>query len=336
MSKNKNALIRYKTLDKCFRNPGRMFFWEDLLEACNAALLESDPKNSGIQRRQLFDDIRFMESEQGWSIPLERKKYGRKVYYRYSDLSFSIQSQALNESELEQINSALQVLGRFTGTPQFEWVYELIPLLESKFGLKASNKEAISFESNVDLQGLHFITPIFNAITHQRVLEIEYQDFRSEKPYNMVFHPYYLKQYNMRWFAFGLNPETGIEHWNLALDRIIDVNESNELYINSDIDWSDYFFDIIGVTKPVDREPIEIELRFNSDIAPYIKTKPLHPTQKTESNDEGLKVRIEVIPNFELKRTILSFGDAVEVISPEHLRSSIKETAKGLSALYGN
>ena len=72
MSVNKNALIRYQTLDRCFRNPGRMFFWEDLLEECNKALINFDPKCEGIQRRQLFNDISFMESEEGWSIPLEK------------------------------------------------------------------------------------------------------------------------------------------------------------------------------------------------------------------------------------------------------------------------
>tara|TARA_R100000306_G_C4367461_1_gene138344 strand:- start:8 stop:232 length:225 start_codon:yes stop_codon:yes gene_type:complete len=71
MSVNKNALIRYQILDRCFRNPGRMYFWEDLLKECNNALVEFDPNNQGIQRRQLFDDIRFMESDQGVSTNLD-------------------------------------------------------------------------------------------------------------------------------------------------------------------------------------------------------------------------------------------------------------------------
>ena len=57
MSTNKNALIRYQVLDRCFRNIGKMYFWEDLLEECNKALIDFDPNSNGIQRRQLFDDI---------------------------------------------------------------------------------------------------------------------------------------------------------------------------------------------------------------------------------------------------------------------------------------
>ncbi|NMB52451.1 MAG: WYL domain-containing protein, partial [Bacteroidales bacterium] len=195
MSINKNALIRYQVLDRCFRNPGRMYFLEDLLEECNKALTDLDLDSKGIQRRQLFDDIRFMESEAGWSIPLSKIRYGRKVYYRYEDLSFSINNQPLNASEAEQIKSALRIISRFSGTPQFEWVNEMIPMLESKFGLIERKSEIISFESNIDLKGLHFLNPLFNAIVNERVLLVKYKDFRSSESYEITFHPYYLKQY---------------------------------------------------------------------------------------------------------------------------------------------
>ena len=36
--------------------------------------------DSFIKKRQLFDDLKFMESESGWSIPLKRFKEGRKTY----------------------------------------------------------------------------------------------------------------------------------------------------------------------------------------------------------------------------------------------------------------
>jgi hypothetical protein len=92
MATNKNAFIRYKILDNCFRNSGRRYFIEDLIEACDRTLLEIDPKSKGISRRQLFDDIAFMESGEGWSIELERLRDGKKVYYRYVDMNFSINS----------------------------------------------------------------------------------------------------------------------------------------------------------------------------------------------------------------------------------------------------
>lgn len=334
MGITKHALIRYQALDKCFRNPGRMYFWEDLLEECNKALSEFDPESEGIQRRQLYYDINFMESEQGWSIPLGKYRFEKKFYYRYEDLSFSINNQPLNNMEAEQIKSALQIFSRFSGTPQFEWVNEMIPRLESKFGLVDRKKEVISFQSNLDLKGLHFIAPIFNAIINERVLNVSYKDFKSQESYPLTFHPYYLKQYNERWFAFGLNADKEISNWNLALDRIEALSETNLKYEKSERDWDEYFFDIIGVTRPEGISLEKIALLFSSDVAPYVITKPLHPTQKHRQLPEGLEVVIEVIPNFELERLIISFGDQVKVISPESLRKKISQQLTAAANQY--
>jgi predicted DNA-binding transcriptional regulator YafY len=334
MATNKNALIRYQVLDRCFSNSGRMFFWQDLLKECNHALMEHDPNNEGIKRRQLFDDIKFMESEAGWSIPLNRIRHGKKLYYRYDDPKFSINNQPLNDTEAEQVKAALQIVSRFSGTPQFDWVQEIIPKLETKFGLIKHKTQIVGHEENRDLTGLHHFRPLFNAIVNERVLLVQYKDFKSEAPYTITFHPYYLKQYNSRWFVFGLNPEKEIPTWNLALDRIASFSETNQSYIPTDINWSDYFDDIVGVTKPDGGTPEQIKLFFTKAMAPYVLTKPLHPYQKQDLEPDGLSVRLEVIPNFELERLILSFGEQVKVISPGSLKNRIAERLKKAQELY--
>jgi len=336
MATNKNALIRYQVFDRCFRNPGRMYFWEDLLEECNKALLEFNPESEGIKRRQMFDDIRFMESSQGWSVPLEKNRYGKKVYYRYSDLNFSINNQPLSETEANQIKSTLMIMSRFTGTPQFEWINEIIPVLEDKLGLVGQDNQVIEFDSNLDLKGLNFLTPLFNAVINKRVLKIKYKDFKNPEPYNIIFHPYYLKQYNNRWFSIGLNEETQKPNWTIALDRIEDVEETDSNYQPCNIDWQEYFDDIIGVTRPDNVDVQEVKLKFTPQQAPYILTKPIHPTQKHKYDETGLEVRIEVIPNYELESLILSFGENVRVVAPEDLRDRVLERLKIAAKVYKN
>ncbi|PSR04176.1 MAG: WYL domain-containing protein [Bacteroidetes bacterium SW_10_40_5] len=334
MAINKNALIRYQVLDRCFRNPGRMYFWQDLLEECNQALADINPESEGIQRRQLFDDIRFMKSEQGWAAPIESYRYGKRVYYRYDDLSFSINNQPLNDTEAEQIRSALAVLSRFSGAPQFEWVNEMIPFLEDKFGLSGSHQPFIAYESNIDLEGLKFITPLFNAIINERVLKVIYQGFKNPEPYEITFHPHYLKQYNTRWFAFGWNEDKDHPAWNLALDRIENLQETDLPYSQSNIDWEEYFYDIVGVTRPQEAEPEEVVLQFSQNVAPYVITKPLHPTQRHQYTESGLNIRIKVIPNFELEKLILSFGEDVKVVNPAALKVKISKRLKDASNQY--
>ena len=83
MPTNKNAAIRYQTLDKCFRDRRHRYYMEDLIDKCEEAIYYYNGVG-GVSRRQIFEDIKFMESETGWSVPLERKQDGRRVYYRYS------------------------------------------------------------------------------------------------------------------------------------------------------------------------------------------------------------------------------------------------------------
>jgi len=330
MPANKNAIIRYQTLDKCFRNPGRRYYIEDLLNACNQALSEHNPGTTGIKRRQLFDDILFMESEKGWSIPLLRMSDGKQKYYRYEDMNFSINNSPINEMESEQIKAALLIISRFKGTPQFAWVEEMIPKLEQAFGFKSNEKEIISFDTNQYLKGIEHLGTIFNAILYEKTLTIGYQSFKTDKPNITVISPYYLKQYNNRWYLFGKTAR--FETLSIrSLDRIVSVAESKVPYLpNIEVNFSEYFEDIIGITKPKDTLPELIELWFSPKQAPYVLTKPLHGTQKKKSFDEtGLIVTIEVMPNYELKSLILSFGKEVKVYSPVHFSEEILKMAYG-------
>ena len=67
----------------------------------------------------------------------------------------------------------------------------------------------------------------------------------------------------------------------------------DEEYIESIADWEDYFFDVIGVTLPEAGKLVAVELLFDENQAPYVNTKPIHPSQKVKLLDNGkLEVRI--------------------------------------------
>lgn len=330
MFTTKHQIVRYNKLDKCFQNFGREYSIEDLLEGVNEAIIDFDPNSSGVQMRTLRKDIAFMRSEAGYNAPIETIKGSNGVnYYRYSDKSYSINRSPLNDTEAEQLKKAVSILQRFEGSPEFEWVNELGPLLNDKFSLKSQDKKVMSLESNIDYKGYDFITPLFNAIINKTVLKILYEPFGKQEC-EITFHPYFLKQYNNRWFVFGYNEYNDNAHWNLALDRINgDVEKTNKKYKADNTDWEEFFDDMIGVSKGKDEQPEEIKLIFNQEQAPYIRTKPLHSTQKMRNLEDGsLEVRINVIINYELEMRLLSFGEKVKVIAPESLVTKIFDRIK--------
>lgn len=279
MPQNKYQIIRYQALDKCFRNNIRRYFIEDLIDACNEALYNFSGSSEGIKKRQLYDDIAFMQSENGYAAPIEKDKIGRKVYYFYSDINFTINNQPLTESEAQELKETLVTLNRFKGLPQFEWIESMTTRLEASFEFGEEASQVIEFDQNEFLKGKEFIKELYHAVTNKTPLAIIYKSFGSDKEINLEFHPYYLKQYNNRWFVFGTNPL--FENiTNLALDRLIKIEALEKIFIETDIDFKEYFEDIIGVTFNEKLQPTDITLRIDKSLWPYIETKPIHGSQK--------------------------------------------------------
>ena len=325
MATNKHAIIRYQALDLCFSNSGRRYYIEDLIEACNDALYDYTGLHDGVKRRQVYSDINFMESEAGYSIPLERIQDGARKYFRYSDSSFSINKQPLSPMESEQLKNTIVMLNRFKGLPQFEWMEEVLARFEDSFKLKANIVGAVGFEQNYYLKGLEFFTPIFNAIINKQVLNIVYRaSFGAAS--NYIVHPYFLKQYNNRWFLFGLNQQTDRHYlMNMAIDRIDSLFSENIEYIdNNDINFEDYFADVVGVTVPYNRQPETIRLKISKSRYSYIETKPMHPTQKVcKKSDEYVEIELTLIPNYEFETMLLGFADSIEILEPLTLKEAI-------------
>ena len=74
------------------------------------------------------------------------------------------------------------------------------------------------------------------------------------------------------------------------------------------MDWDDYFSDFIGVTK-LESKSVQIKILIMDIVqAAYIRTKPIHQTQKQiKQVTGGFETSIDVIPNYELEKLILSF-----------------------------
>lgn len=332
---NKNAIIRYHALDQCFSNFGRIYYIEDLIEACNKALFEYAFIENGVKRRQIFDDISFMESEQGWSIPLERIKEAKRVFYRYSDKNFSIKNQYISEIEAVRIKEALMIFERFKGMPQFDWMDELIVRLNSTFNINDSSKSIISFENNPYLKGIDLISGLFNSILYKKTIEIEYQSYNQNKASINCVSPYHLKEYNNRWFLFGFNHNFD-DISNFALDRIVSFKESKNEYVeNLAIDFEEYFEDIVGVTIPKHNSITKILIEISNDRFSYIESKPLHGSQKiVNRTTNSTTVELNMIINRELISLLFSFGSEIKIIEPFDLKEIIKKRAQLLLENY--
>ena len=181
MPKSKHAFIRYQALDKCFRNRVKHYYIDDLVEACNKALAEYTGEPEGVKKRQVYEDLNFMQSLAGYNAPIEKKKDGRKVSYYYEDNDFSISSQPLNEDEAQELQETLIALNRFKGLPQFEWIERITIRLQASFQFGEQSKEVIEFSQNEFVKGRGHIKTLFHAIIDKSVCSISYKPFHREE-----------------------------------------------------------------------------------------------------------------------------------------------------------
>lgn len=341
MATNKHAMIRYQALDACFANRYKRFFIEDLIEACNKALQEfylskEDTVNDVeyyVKRRTIFNDIAFMQSEEGWSAPIKRFYESHRCYYRYEDENFSINKRDFSQAELDTLDEALIMLNRLNGTAGFDWVSEFIANFEDKLGRKKNTTPVIGYEKNPYLTGIENLSVLYNYIVNKQVLKISYQHFTQGEMVH-IMHPYYLKQYNNRWFLFGITEQNKEVLTNLALDRIANIELADTPYIpNTSFDFEEYFDDVVGVSVPRSGEPEKVVLKISEKQYPYIKTKPLHPSQAELDKDNRI-IQLDVFLTWELESLILSYGDDIEVIEPISLRERIQKRVKNLLEIY--
>lgn len=322
MPVSKNALIRYKTIDKCLRNRYRRWTLDDLIEACSDALYEYEGRDEGVSRRTVQLDIQMMRSEKlGYNAPI---KVVDNKYYIYEDPDYSITESPLSPQDIEKMGEAVRVLRQLSGFQEFSGMEDIMGRLEDRVNMaKERTAPVIFFDKNDRLKGLGFIEPLHCAILARHPVRMTYQSFRAVTPNTFIFHPYALKEFNNRWFVYGTRPRVNYVV-NLALDRIVSMEEDPDTPFVPcpDFNPETYFDDLVGVTKMPGDRPEKVRFWASPEDAPYIKTKPIHSSQMTvETNEDGSAVfEVNVIVNRELVRLLFGYAEGLRILSPRKLR----------------
>lgn len=337
MALNKNALIRYKTIDKCLQNSYRNWTLDDLIEACSDALHEYEGRDINVSKRTVQLDIQMMRSDKlGYNAPIE--VYDKK-YYRYEDEEYSITDIPITENDMNVLSETVEMLKQFKDFSLFSELGGIIQRLEDKVYTEKTHQSAIiHLDKNENLKGLEHLDTLYQAILKKLVLRITYQSFTARKASEFVFHPFILKEFNNRWFLVGKpNAKKMQPIVTLALDRMIKIDFDLQIpYTSENFNGDTYYKNTIGVTVLNDEQLQEVVLKIDQSNAPYVITKPFHHSQEViERTDDGSTIiKLYVHLNFELERLILGFGDTIEVLQPRLLRKRIKKKLEGAYLKY--
>ena len=328
MPTNKNALTRYKYLDEMLSDRHHFYDIHDLTKKCNEKLIDAGFPE--VSQRCVEKDINYLEYDPFYA-EIERYRVNKRRCIRYKNPSFTIFRKELSEEESNLILEILNTIGQFDGLANFEW----LDRLKIGLGLKKRSR-IISFSNNPYLQNSNLLGVLFDNISNQVVVRLEYHTFTDKKTRTIIFHPYFLKQYNDRWYLIGAaNDDAKI--LNFALDRIDVVTALPEMkYKPCNGDLANPFEDIIGVTLYEDKDIEHILFWVSNQSKDYMETKPIHGSQcrykgkkdeefrsRYPSLYEGAFFSIDCIPNYELIRELSSFGKDLLVIEPKSVQDDV-------------
>lgn len=333
MALNKNALIRYKTIDKCLQNSYRAWTLNDLIEACSDALYEYEGREINVSKRTVQLDIQMMRSDKlGYNAPIV--VYDKK-YYKYENPDYSITDIPINETDMQVLSETVEMLKQFKDFSLFSELGGIIQRLEDKvYSEKSNTSSIIHLDKNENLKGLQFLDELYQAILKKIVLKLSYKSFKAREANSIILHPLILKEFNNRWFLVGEKKGKII---NLALDRIEEISyDLDTPYTKTQFDADKYYQHTFGVTVLDEKHVQTILLKIDRSNAPYVLTKPFHHTQQLEErlDDGSVIISLRVHINFELERLILGFGETMEVLAPRILKKRIMKKIYAAAKLY--
>lgn len=333
MPANKDALIRYRAINRCLINKG-IASKDALMDVC------SEATGHDVSWRTIAEDIRAMRNDLslGYEAPIENVP---NEGYRYSDPDYSIDRIPLNNAELGSLTFAAKLLDQYRDVGIFSTFSGAVQKLSEKLKIRLSesgeeDKKVVSFESSTTDGGGTWIDEILGHIRMKTVIRIEYFSFSSGRQSTHLIHPYFLKEYRNRWYLVGWH-EGYSQIRTLALERIDSMEpDYKTAYREQDFDASAYYRNAIGVSVN-DTEPVLVRIRILAREWPYVRSQPWHHSLKLEeeANDQ-VTFSLHVIVNYELKNLLLSYGKSVEVLEPLSLREQIASELKDASHQYGD
>jgi len=329
----KNALIRFRIIDKMIRNKYKSYpSKKELREACEESLYGSIDGvhicNSTIEK-----DLFNMKMDHDAPIKYSKKNRG----YYYEDSTYSINDIPLSEDELSSIKYAVDTLHQFKETPFFKEFGNAIDKIVDRISVGGAQNEMskyIQFEAANSVGGNEFLPILLEAIQRKKKVWFIYTSFIRGQGKPRKVSPLFLKEYRNRWYLISYDASQK-DIRTFALDRMEGPKILEDEQITPQgFDADTYFQNAMGITS-YKGEAKKIIIQADEIASKYIKSQPIHHSQEIlKESKDGTYFTFKLLLSEELIRTLLSYGGEIEIIEPEQLKKALKERISAMKKRY--
>ncbi|MDD2819851.1 MAG: WYL domain-containing protein [Flavobacterium sp.] len=181
----------------------------------------------------------------------------------------------------------------------------------------------VEFENKAAIDTTPNFKSVLNAIQQQLPINFNHNSFYHLKKSIYTVKPYFLKQYQNRWYVIG---ETEKGYRTFGIDRIENITMGTKKFKPKTEEAKEKFSNVIGLNY-VDHALEKIVLSFHISQKPYLASLPLHHSQKERNHDNeaSFDIELRIHPNFEFRQQVLKYGSLVKVVEPKWLAEEIRE-----------
>jgi predicted DNA-binding transcriptional regulator YafY len=335
MPQVKNALIRYRIIDRALRNTKAPFPSKvKLRELCEESLFGS-VNSYNICDSTIEKDLFAMRTE--YDAPLKYSTKNRGYYY--ADSNFTIDDTPLTTDDVAALKFAASTIAQFRNTDFFkEYGFALDRIIDRIGTQDSTNSTAnlIQFETGHGETGQEYINTLLTAIENKKQIWFDYTNYTTGEKKRRKATPLLLKEYRNRWYLISYDLiKDRIS--TFGLDRMEEIEISDEkanMPVNFNPDL--YFKHSVGITV-TSEQPVQIVFIANNLAAKYLISQAIHPSQKVLKEDEKqTTLELNVLITEELIRNLLSYGSDIEVIEPTILRNELRERIERMYEKYIN
>jgi predicted DNA-binding transcriptional regulator YafY len=192
----------------------------------------------------------------------------------------------------------------------FVKIIELIStseLIQETIKENKENLKYISFDTSSQLKGIQNLTTILKAIKDCHQIQFTHLSFYYPEARIKAIEPYGLKEYANRWYVIGKSL-TNQEIRTFGIDRMEQIEILKTKFNRPKENPLLEFENVLGLVYSI--HPLQkVILSFSKQQGNYIKTLPIHTSQKiTIDSEEELRIELFLKPNLELIQRIMMYG----------------------------
>lgn len=209
-------------------------------------------------------------------------------------------------------------------------------LLVEAFRTVKGKKNIMLFEQRKS-RGLHWLSGLVHAITHQKLITLNYTKFWEGVSHKKILEPYAVKEFKNRWYLLA-HEKNDDKYFikTFGLDRISDLEIAPSTFKPRKYDAEKDFQNSFGIISTLNEIPQEIILSFDAEQANYVKTLPIHHSQEIlVDNNQEFRIKLTLVPTYDFEQEILSKGSSFKIISPEsfknHMKAEVEEMLKNFN-----